>query len=163
MKVNMKKVFVPSVQCSSFFMVLQQTKIFQQKLHSSHLWLPVWLLICSWTCYNKSSASRAGGKTTAGPMNDPDSPNYSSKSLQEILSEGKSEINVYKTLARKCKSLLPQVATLYSLLYRLLKIHGKSMAPHFCEKGVPGHNILMVTKFFLISRHVHPWLICPWS
>lgn len=46
------------------------------KLHPSHLWLTVWLLICSWTCYNQSSASRAGGKTTAGPMNDPDSPNF---------------------------------------------------------------------------------------
>lgn len=74
---------------------------------------------------------RAGGKSITGPMNDPDSPDYSSKSLQEILSEGKSEINVYKTLARKCKSLLSQVATLYSLLYRLLKLHRKSTAPHF--------------------------------
>lgn len=130
MKLNMKKEFVPSFQCSSYCVVLQQMKIFQQRLHPSHLWLRVWLLICSWTCCNQSSASRAGGKTTAGPMSDPDSPNYSSKSPQEILSEGKTEINVYKTLARKCKSLLPRVATLYSLLYRLFKLHCKSMTPH---------------------------------
>lgn len=78
-------------------MVLQQSENTPAKITSIPPLAHIWLLICSWTCYNQSSAMRAGGKSIAGPMKNPDSPNYSSKSLQEILSEGNSEINVYKT------------------------------------------------------------------
>lgn len=117
---GMKKEFVPSLQYTSYCVVPQQGKIFWQRLHPSYPWLTVWLLICSWTCRNQSSASRAGGKTTVGPLNDPDSPIYSSKTPQEILSEVKTEINVHKTLAWKCKSLLSQVAT---IIFSSLQTH----------------------------------------
>lgn len=96
--------------------------------------------------YNQPSASKASGKTTARPMNDPDSPNYSSKSLQ-ILNVRKSEINVYETLARKCK--LCYLKWLHYILFFVdsWRSTAKVWLHTYRKEAVPGPNILMVTKF----------------
>lgn len=132
----------------AYCVVPQQGKTLWQKLHPSYLWLMIWLLMCSWTCCNQSSASRACEKTTVGPLSDPDSPIYSSKTPQETLSEMESEIDVCKTFSWKRSCL--EVQIFYYLVAILFFIISWKVLPHTCvRKALPAHDILLVTKFSL--------------
>lgn len=63
-------------------------------------------------------------------------------------------MNVYKTIAWKSKSFL---SSQYIFFFTNLWSSIAKIWPHTCgRKAVPGHNILMVTKFFLIPRLCSP-------